>query len=233
MAVSADNGDLLEHYRYTAFGEPEIYAPNGVRLNVTNINNDILWNSRRYESASGLYMYLYRHYDAASGRWPSRDPIGERGGVNLYGFVGNDGVNRWDLLGLKRKQGSVCISLCHSKIVKTGSIDEGYDIDTIADIYDDIIKPIFKGGGKFLTNGLTHGIDDVWLEFESCECDTSADPITCDWKVIRREREHVLVSGAVTSDKASFNGATGWLFREGAVEKAEEIIDQWKEDSNL
>jgi hypothetical protein len=31
--------------------------------------------------------------------WPSRDPIGERGGINLYGFVGNDGVNRWDLLG--------------------------------------------------------------------------------------------------------------------------------------
>jgi len=32
--------------------------------------------------------------------WPSRDPIGERGGINLYGFVGNDGVNRIDLLGL-------------------------------------------------------------------------------------------------------------------------------------
>jgi RHS repeat-associated protein len=32
--------------------------------------------------------------------WPSRDPIGERGGVNLYGFVGNDGVNSVDRLGL-------------------------------------------------------------------------------------------------------------------------------------
>jgi len=31
--------------------------------------------------------------------WPSRDPIGERGGVNLYGFVGNDGVDRLDILG--------------------------------------------------------------------------------------------------------------------------------------
>ena len=31
--------------------------------------------------------------------WPSRDPIGERGGVNLYGFVANDGANRGDLLG--------------------------------------------------------------------------------------------------------------------------------------
>ena len=32
--------------------------------------------------------------------WPSKDPIEEKGGVNLYGFVGNDGVNRWDRLGL-------------------------------------------------------------------------------------------------------------------------------------
>jgi RHS repeat-associated protein len=40
-----------------------------------------------------------RSYDPTTGRWPSRDPIGERGGVNLYGFVGNDGVSRWDYLG--------------------------------------------------------------------------------------------------------------------------------------
>jgi hypothetical protein len=33
--------------------------------------------------------------------WPSRDPIEEEGGVNLYGFVGNDGVNGWDILGWK------------------------------------------------------------------------------------------------------------------------------------
>ena len=44
--------------------------------------------------------YGYRYYDPVTGRWPSRDPIGEDGGINLYGFVGNDGVNKWDLLGL-------------------------------------------------------------------------------------------------------------------------------------
>ena len=32
--------------------------------------------------------------------WPARDPIGEEGGVNLYGFVENDGVNEFDGLGL-------------------------------------------------------------------------------------------------------------------------------------
>ncbi|MCH7229220.1 RHS repeat-associated core domain-containing protein, partial [Haloferula sp. A504] len=42
----------------------------------------------------------YRWYDPVTGRWPSRDLIEERGGVNLYVFVGNNGVLRFDILGL-------------------------------------------------------------------------------------------------------------------------------------
>lgn len=33
--------------------------------------------------------------------WLNRDPIGERGGLNLYGMVGNDAVNQVDKLGLQ------------------------------------------------------------------------------------------------------------------------------------
>ena len=47
-----------------------------------------------------MAYYGYRFYDPETGRWPSRDPIAERGGLNLYGFVANDGVNRWDYLGM-------------------------------------------------------------------------------------------------------------------------------------
>lgn len=39
------------------------------------------------------------HYDPNIGRWLSRDPIMEEGGVNLYGFIDNDGVNHIDALG--------------------------------------------------------------------------------------------------------------------------------------
>ena len=45
-------------------------------------------------------FYGYRWYDPLTGRWPSRDPIEERGGQNLYGFVGNDGIDRLDQIGL-------------------------------------------------------------------------------------------------------------------------------------
>jgi len=50
--------------------------------------------------ASSVVYYGYRYYDPVTGRWPSRDPIGERGGINLYGMVGNDAVEYWDFLGL-------------------------------------------------------------------------------------------------------------------------------------
>ncbi len=43
--------------------------------------------------------------------WPSRDPIGERGGVNLYGFVRNDGVNLWDVLGLELPDNLKCCKI--------------------------------------------------------------------------------------------------------------------------
>ena len=45
----------------------------------------------------------YRYYDPTTGRWPSRDPIGENGGENLYGFIGNDGINHVDYLALTRR----------------------------------------------------------------------------------------------------------------------------------
>jgi RHS repeat-associated protein len=38
-------------------------------------------------------------YDLSTGRWFSRDPIAERGGINLYGMVGNEPIDKHDVLG--------------------------------------------------------------------------------------------------------------------------------------
>jgi uncharacterized protein RhaS with RHS repeats len=43
--------------------------------------------------------YGFRYYDPVTGRWPSRDPIGERGGINLYAMIGNKPLNQYDYLG--------------------------------------------------------------------------------------------------------------------------------------
>ena len=61
--------------------------------------------SKLAENTVHVADYLYRYYDPLTGRWPSRDPIEERGGVNLYGFVGNDGLNKIDILGLFSQDG--------------------------------------------------------------------------------------------------------------------------------
>lgn len=57
--------------------------------------------STKYEDAeTGLLYYGYRYYNPELGRWLNRDPIWERGGINLYGMVSNDPVNKVDVLGL-------------------------------------------------------------------------------------------------------------------------------------
>jgi RHS repeat-associated protein len=48
---------------------------------------------------SGLNLTPGRPYNAVLGRWTSRDPIEEEGGLNLYGYVGNLPVNAIDPLG--------------------------------------------------------------------------------------------------------------------------------------
>ena len=59
-----------------------------------------VFSTKPKENFGEFYYHGYRFYDAGLGRWLNRDPIEERGGVNLYGFVGNDGVNSWDYLGM-------------------------------------------------------------------------------------------------------------------------------------
>ena len=46
-----------------------------------------------------MYYYGFRYYDPETGRWPSHDPIGEYGGINLYHFVYNNPINDQDYLG--------------------------------------------------------------------------------------------------------------------------------------
>ena len=52
------------------------------------------------DSETGLMLCGHRYYDSGTGRWLTRDPIGYDGGINLYGYVGNTGVNGIDPSGL-------------------------------------------------------------------------------------------------------------------------------------
>ena len=57
---------------------------------------------RRSTARAGWYHYGYRFYEPHLQRWVNRDPLGERGGMNLYTFVVNsptDLVDSWGLEG--------------------------------------------------------------------------------------------------------------------------------------
>jgi RHS repeat-associated protein len=53
------------------------------------------------KKTGGVTVYGYRHYTPKTGQFLGRDPIEEKGGLNLYGFVGNGSVSRIDVLGRK------------------------------------------------------------------------------------------------------------------------------------
>lgn len=90
----ADNKDAVAEFEYGPFGE--LIRATGSKKDEFNFRF-----STKYEDAeTGLLYYGYRYYDPATGRWLSRDPIEESGGLNLYGFNYNSTVNYYDYLGM-------------------------------------------------------------------------------------------------------------------------------------
>jgi RHS repeat-associated protein len=108
-------GQLVASYEYDAFGRevrawgtntPVTSQPPGLPANRPWA--DLLpfhYSSKLRDADSGFNYYGYRFYDPGAGRWLNRDPIGEEGGLNLYGMVGNDGVNDFDIDGLSPRSG--------------------------------------------------------------------------------------------------------------------------------
>lgn len=91
------SGNSAARYRYDAFGNTLVAtgsyaASNKYRFSTKSFDSEVPNGS--------LYYYGYRYYNPTSGRWPSRDFIEERGGVNLYGFIGNNPHNYVDYRGL-------------------------------------------------------------------------------------------------------------------------------------
>jgi RHS repeat-associated protein len=62
------------------------------------------FSSKYLDAGSGLLYFDRRYYSADLGRWLCRDPLGEKGGANLYATCQNDPVNAVDPLGLLTPQ---------------------------------------------------------------------------------------------------------------------------------
>ena len=92
LVVNTQTGDIAQRIDYDTFGQ------------VTQDTNPGFqpfgFAGGLYDSDTGLVRFGARDYDAETGRWTAKDPIGFDGGdANLYTYVGNDPVNFVDLEG--------------------------------------------------------------------------------------------------------------------------------------
>ena len=105
-------GAVAAHYEYEPFGNTTV----ATGTKVADFSHR--FSTKPLDVEPGLYYYGYRYYDPKTGRWPSRDPIEENGGINLYGFAGNDGVDQWDYLGKVTQNCKITIFAGHTNAVK-------------------------------------------------------------------------------------------------------------------
>ena len=64
--------------------------------------NAFRFSTKYQDDETDLLYYGYRYYNASTGRWLSRDPLEEDGGMNLYCFVSNLPLSAIDACGLKK-----------------------------------------------------------------------------------------------------------------------------------
>ena len=92
VALTDSTGAVQTQYTYEPFGQTTVTGAQSTNpFQYTGREND----------GTGLYYYRARYYYPALQRFISQDPIGLRGGINLYRYVRNDPVNLLDPWGLE------------------------------------------------------------------------------------------------------------------------------------
>jgi RHS repeat-associated protein len=91
--IALPGGVRTNHFDYNPYGNATTTL--GSALTAT----DFRYAGLFYHQPSGLYLATRRAYDPIIGRWLSRDPLGESGGLNLYEYVSNNPVALTDRQG--------------------------------------------------------------------------------------------------------------------------------------
>ncbi len=88
--VNAADGTVSAWYEYGPFGE--LIRGKGTVAEA----NPFRFSTKYQDNETDLLYYGYRFYSGSVGRWLSRDPIGERGGINLFGFAHDNPICNYD-----------------------------------------------------------------------------------------------------------------------------------------
>ena len=93
-AYVSETGEVVAQYAYDGFGRT--LSATGPLASTFRHR----FSTKYLDDETGFYYYGHRYYAPELMRWTTRDPIEEEGGLNLYSFCGNDGVNYFDSLGM-------------------------------------------------------------------------------------------------------------------------------------
>jgi len=133
-----------------------LYDPFGNTLSMSGLlasANKYRFSSKEWNDNAGLYYYLYRFYDPNLQRWPNRDPMGELGGLNLYGFVLNNPVGYSDPFGLaqqKETDAESCFDNCKNTADQQGIA--AASAETAGNIESGVAGGVFVAGGLFFAS---------------------------------------------------------------------------------
>jgi RHS repeat-associated protein len=129
-------GTVVWSAQYTAFGEAVI--------DIETVTNHLRFPGQYADDETGLHYNWFRYYDPGIGRYLRVDPIGFAGmDVNLYAYVWNTPVTRFDVYGLKRQH---TVKECHIDIL-AGHYDDTPDRIKIPDCAGATINCCHSHGG--------------------------------------------------------------------------------------
>ena len=91
QVLAVDDGAIDQSNEFDPFGGRLAASTGGGAFGFSTIYGD---------SETAQLAYNFRKYQPGVGRWLNRDPIGVRGGANMYGFLANAPTYDVDILGL-------------------------------------------------------------------------------------------------------------------------------------
>ncbi|MBI3020541.1 MAG: RHS repeat-associated core domain-containing protein [Candidatus Omnitrophica bacterium] len=110
-AATDARGALVETYRYRAFGEGTVLAPDGSARAASALQNPYRFTGRELDGETNLYFYRARYYQQTIGRFLTPDPFPASPtnpqSLHRYSYVENNPINRLDPLGLRAEAAEI------------------------------------------------------------------------------------------------------------------------------
>jgi RHS repeat-associated protein len=101
VALLAADGSVAATFRYDPYGNPVGPADLAAGVRADGVCG-YRFAGGQFDAETGLQYHLNRYYSPRDGRFLSRDPIAEAGGVNVYAYAGGDPIRFSDPTGLDR-----------------------------------------------------------------------------------------------------------------------------------